>query len=428
MSNQNKELPGMINLTNLFSSKGKNLTNWQLFLKDINNEIYSEAIVSFLKSQILQNPQNSLTLDVVDFIIDNGCPKIINLIAQNDFFNTFLNLLKIETNAGKENQKKVIYLTQRWAKKFSNISNYPIFLQKYNLLKNKGIFFPPDNYVMNTYNKYFDIKDNNCQQNGNLNNQNNDDDFCLFKDENNNNRNNNMEYNNNRNNNINSNNNYNINKNNTNNNFNNNNNNNSNNNFNNNFNKNLNNNYNYNNNSNNNYNNKSNNNNINSINYNNNPSNSNNNKSNNNKNPYNNNNNQINNNINNNNINNISNNRISQVETLCNNWKKKLRTYNQLIDEGNYMTHDRKLDEGIKEILDILPSIDKIIDKCEEKGENDIKTNLLNIKSDMEQTCYRFEFLIKGKIVEPFISAFYGNRRKYTFNKNTILEKEFLHL
>ncbi len=113
----------------------------------------------------------------------------------------------------------------------------------------------------------------------------------------------------------------------------------------NNFNKNLNNNYNYNNNSNNNYNNKSNNNNINNINYNNNPSNSNNNKSNNNKNPYNNNNNQINNNINNNNINNISNNRISQVETLCNNWKKKLRTYNQLIDEGNYMTHDRKLDE-----------------------------------------------------------------------------------
>jgi len=247
MSNQNKDLQGMINLNNLFESEGKNPTNWQFLLKDINNEIYSENIVSFLKSIILQNPKNLLTLDVIDFIIDNGCPKIINLIAQNDFFNIFLNLLKVETNAGTENQKKVIYLIQKWAKKFSNNSNYPIFLKTYNLLKNKGIFFPPDNYIINTYNKFFDNKKNNIQQSGNLNNQNNDNDFCLLKGENNKNNNNNqynnVEYNNlsnNINNNLNSKNNYN---------------NNSNNNYNNNSNNNYNNysnNY-YNNNSNNNY-------------------------------------------------------------------------------------------------------------------------------------------------------------------------------
>ena len=190
MSNENKDLslPGLINLNNLFLSEGKAITNWQILLKDINNELYSEKIIFFLKSKIINNPQNLLTLDVIDFIIDNGCPKIINLIAQNDFFNSFLNLLKLETNAGKDNQKKVIYLIQKWAKKFSQSGNYPIFQQNYNLLKNKGIFFPPENYVINTYNKYFDNKNNNYQHNNNISNiniQDNKDDFCLLKDDNN---------------------------------------------------------------------------------------------------------------------------------------------------------------------------------------------------------------------------------------------------
>ena len=53
-----------------------------------------------------EKPQNLLTIDIIDYIIDNGCPKIINLIAQKHFLDTFLNLLKSETNAGVENQKK----------------------------------------------------------------------------------------------------------------------------------------------------------------------------------------------------------------------------------------------------------------------------------------------------------------------------------
>ena len=82
-----------------------------------------------------EKPQNLLTIDIIDYIIDNGCPKIINLIAQKHLLDTFLNLLKSETNAGVENQKKIIYFTQKWAKKFSNNNNYKIFLDNYNLLK-----------------------------------------------------------------------------------------------------------------------------------------------------------------------------------------------------------------------------------------------------------------------------------------------------
>ena len=28
-----------------------------------------------------KQPQDLLTIDIIDYIIDNGCPKIINLIA-----------------------------------------------------------------------------------------------------------------------------------------------------------------------------------------------------------------------------------------------------------------------------------------------------------------------------------------------------------
>ena len=46
MSNENKDLslPGLINLNNLFLSEGKAITNWQILLKDINNELYPEEI------------------------------------------------------------------------------------------------------------------------------------------------------------------------------------------------------------------------------------------------------------------------------------------------------------------------------------------------------------------------------------------------
>ena len=119
-----------------------------------------------------EQPQDLLTIDIIDYIIDNGCPKIINLIAQKNFLDCFLNLLKSETNAGIENQKKVIYLTQKWANKFSNNNNLKIFQDNYNLLKGSGISFPPENFLLETYNKIIGGNQNNNNPNNN-NNQNN---------------------------------------------------------------------------------------------------------------------------------------------------------------------------------------------------------------------------------------------------------------
>ena len=96
----------VLNLENIFLFDGKNKGDWEFFLKDITNEQFSEKIVASLLDYLTKQPQNELTLDVVDYIVDFGCPKIISLIAQKDFLDSILNLLKNETNAGVENQKK----------------------------------------------------------------------------------------------------------------------------------------------------------------------------------------------------------------------------------------------------------------------------------------------------------------------------------
>ena len=98
-------------------------------------------------------------------MIDYGSPKTLNLIAQKEFIDLILNLLKPKVNAGIENQKKVIYLIKKWATKFSNNKNYIIFQENYNLLKTKGIIFPPENYRLSTYDKYITNKNRNINNN-----------------------------------------------------------------------------------------------------------------------------------------------------------------------------------------------------------------------------------------------------------------------
>ena len=212
MSTDNKDSSGpeTLNIDSLYLSDGESKTDWELYFSDINNELNCEKIVAYLKNNMIQEPQNLLTIDIIDYTIDNGCPQITNLIAQKNFLDSFLNLLKSETNAGLENQKKVIYLTQKWAQKFSNNNNYRVFQDNYDLLKNSGVCFPPDNFVMDTYNKYIGNKSTNQSNPVNQNKNNQQNGFNNNKQNNiNNNQNNNNTCNNNNGNNNRGNNNYN---------------------------------------------------------------------------------------------------------------------------------------------------------------------------------------------------------------------------
>ena len=491
--------PELASINNIYSSQGNSKKDWESLAKDINTDSYIDKIVFFLQKIMKENPKNEITLDIIDLIVDFGSPNFLFKIAQKDFLDLFLNLLRSETNAGLENQKKVIFLTQKWAKKFDKNKTFSIFTDNYNFLKKNGITFPPENFVINTYDKYIsqdEIKksiygnqNQDMNQNNNINNSsqnnNNEQKFPNINDLNNNenpfnndnsikqsfpmpkndgfpgsnnndNSNNNNPFDNNNNNNFNNNNPFN-----NNNNFNNNNKNpfdNNNNNFNynnnpySNNNINFNNNNNFNNNFNNNYNNMNNNFNSNN-NFNNNNNNFNNNNFNNNFSNYNransgpndfNNNNPYNPYATNNNYSNLSNDLninksksspfnsgynsyssyFSSSTNLIDTWKQKIKAYNSYIEEGKFSYHTNKLKEGIKEILDSFPSIEKAINEC---NDNSNKRDLTYIKYDMEQTCHRYECLKNDKKVEPFISAFDGNNRRYSFNSaNLFKEKQYI--
>ena len=183
--------PEIQNMKNLYLSKREDKHSWELFLGDINNNNYNQKIVMYLENNMKNNPQNEFTIDIIDFIVDFGNDNIINLIAQKQFQDTFINLLRAETNAGLENQKKVIYLTQKWAKKFQGNQNLSVFLDNYNLLKNNGIVFPPEDYVINTYNKFIDKNEvENYKKSQNQNESNNYNEFSIFGQNNNENNNN----------------------------------------------------------------------------------------------------------------------------------------------------------------------------------------------------------------------------------------------
>ena len=421
----------LIHINNIYSSNGSSKNDWSNFIKDINNDSYVDKIIFLLHKYMRENPKNELTVDIIDLIIDYGSPKILFKVADKQFLDTFLNLLKSGTNAGIENQKKVIYLTQKWAKKYEKNKSLSIFMENYNFLKSNGITFPNEDFVINTYTKFIsedEIKNslynNNPNSNINLNqNQNQSNNNNNF-----NNSNNNQNFPNNNNEKV---------KNpfesmnpqnnpfpmsnndsfpNTNsfpsndnfpgsNSFPNNNNFPTNNNFpnNNNF-----------NNSNFGQNNYNNNNPYNNYNNNNPYNNSNNNM---NSNPYNNN-------FSYNNMNNNFSNNNSDPVYLCDMWRQKLNVYNGYIGEGKFSYHANKLKEGIKEILDSFSTIDNAMNNC---FNDNSRMNLSMVKSDMEQTVYRYECLKNDKKVEPFHSAFDGNSRKYFFNaQNLFSQKEYI--
>ena len=130
--------------------------------------------------------------------------------------------------------------------------------------------------------------------------------------------------------------------------------------------------------------------------------------------------NNINNNNNfNNNQNNIQNNiyfNSNDPMLYKNTWTTRLNIYNKWIDEGKSGYNYNKLKEGIENILNEFDKIENMI----RENNNNTKDILMEIKSDMDQTCLRYENLIKDKKIEGYKSAFDGNTKKYNFIKENL--------
>ena len=152
---ENKSLSSV---SKIYSSNGEDKESWSDLLCNIissDNKSIKE-ITSFLKQNLINKEKVDLTLDIIDFLINYGSQEIIEQIAQKEFLNCVLVLLKNKSKSSVEVQKKIIFLTQKWHQKFEKEENPNIkgFAENYNSLKNGGIIFPPPSFKIQTYNNY----------------------------------------------------------------------------------------------------------------------------------------------------------------------------------------------------------------------------------------------------------------------------------
>ena len=421
------------NIKNIYILNGNNIESWENFYLDINKEEYIEKIFIYIKSKFLEGTNNELTLDIIDYIIDKGSCSIIDKIFQKDFFDLFIE----KTIENKDNnilKEKALFLIKKWEDKFNN--KYSELIEKYNKYKTEGISFPE---TLKTYNKYIQF-DENKPDNKELYNF---DDMKeqinkIKKEQNEENKNEIKEEK--------------IDE------------------FNENFKeidnpfdeyyetilenveipdeekfqnkfsnlrtsdiptyfKNL--------------RSKSivestsgllnNNQNKNEVLRN---------KNNGNKTTPENNNDEKNKETNNINIetnmNTILNKENTNTSTFQNykanpelfenKWKEKISSLNKWIKEGKNSKNFVNLQEGMKQILIEIEEIENIISCYTKIGDDESRTKVSYMKSDMEQTCYRYECLIQGKKVEKFKSAFNGNTKKYYFYKPIILDEKNVNI
>ena len=350
----------MNNILNEIYSNANNKQNWYNFYDIIKNGNEALYFMNYIFNSISIQPNNILNLDILDFVIDFGANTYINPLNDQNFLFTLINLLKKKYNTSEELQKELIYLIQKWAKKYYNHPFFINFKECYNYLGNKGIVFPPDNIVVPTYSKYVtkndleSVNDNNLYQSYQYDNPFNNKNNFISSSINNNNNNNFGNFNN--------------------------------------FND-------------NNVNNSNNINNINNYNNNNNMNQS--------FNPY-----------EDQNLNDINGKyNISFQENvnpleLKTKWENDLYEYNNWIDFGKYSFYANQLKTKMIEIINILPKIENLINRYTYSNEESYKEIILGIRNNMEQTLYRYKRIMNGENTEKYKSFFEGNKKRYYVNTN----------
>jgi hypothetical protein len=394
------------NIIKLYELKGNNKELWEKLTTNIKNGNQIKKIINFINNKLIEEPYNELNLYLLDYIIDIGNDSIIDQIFDQDGFYIFVNTTIFHNKDNKTIQDISLYLVEKWYNRFKE--KYKSLMDQYKEFKNEGKEFPQNKIV--TYEKYIKIENENDTKEQNNNDKENTDNGDEIKynalenpfedtyenlleevdfpeDEQFNNQFSNLRtsdiptyFKTLRNKSIVVEDNYNP-------------------------------------------KNKDNKNQsdfeiIDEINEEYKDSDNNNNKKEEEKKKENN---------NSNNKNNWSSTFINYRKDpvlFQNKYKDKISTLNKWIKEGKNSSNFENLKEGIRQILIGYDEIEEVIMACIKIEDNDGRNKVSNIKSDIEQTCYRYECLLQGKKVEKFKSAFDGNVKKYYFYKPNLLEDD----
>ena len=156
------------NIQKIISSNGNDKEAWENLICDINSDEtnINNDIYLTLEQNLKDKSNIDITLDIIDLIVIYGPIKIVELFAKKEFLKNILELLKNSSNSSVNIQKKIIFLIQKWGKKYENEinSNLSGFLEKYNSLKKGGIIFPPLTYKLETFTKYITDEEVQCAQ------------------------------------------------------------------------------------------------------------------------------------------------------------------------------------------------------------------------------------------------------------------------
>ena len=140
-------------LDKLYSINGKDKEAWKFLLTNIYEFSSYERIIFYFEEKMKKDPSNTLTLDILDFLVDYGPKDLIGGISSIKFMNNFCNLLKSIKDIKSKLYTKGIFLTQKWKdliKKNPNES-YPGFEYNYNELKKNNFNFPMNWSKLFTY-------------------------------------------------------------------------------------------------------------------------------------------------------------------------------------------------------------------------------------------------------------------------------------
>ena len=174
-------------LETIFKSKGGTSDLWkavsELLYKDDEISVFCPYVKNKINS--FDRQTSILGLNILDYCVDYGKMPLWKAINSKEFLSSFTNNLKIKED--QEIQNRILYLIQKWGKKFSDpeLSN---FKGVYTLLKNSNIEFPDS--IENDYHKYVKINNktnfNNNNNNNNYNDNNNFNQNNNFNNDNNN--------------------------------------------------------------------------------------------------------------------------------------------------------------------------------------------------------------------------------------------------
>ena len=141
----------------IFKNNGGTSDIWKAISELLHNkEDEISVFCPYIKNKINSyNKETSiLALTLLDYCVDDGRMPLWSALNTKNFLGSMVNSLK--TREETDIQNMILYLIQKWGKKFSGNDELPNFTIVYNKLKNNNISFPTE--TNHPYTKYVNLK------------------------------------------------------------------------------------------------------------------------------------------------------------------------------------------------------------------------------------------------------------------------------